>query len=108
MRRLLVPGCLLLAAYYAAFGGEYSHADVVRARGAVEVTAAELAVLEAEARHLEQRVEALEHDPRVLERLAREHFGMIRDGEILVRFAGGSGPSSGQEGDEVDTAPRGR
>ena len=26
-------------------------------------------------------------DPAVLERLAREHFGMIREGEVLYRFA---------------------
>jgi cell division protein FtsB len=99
MRRFLLPGFLVLAAYWAFFGGEYSVADAKRARAQLDVAGAELAVLQDQARRLESRVEALEHDPRTLETLAREHFGMIRPGEILYRFADGGG----EGGDEVDT-----
>ena len=47
---------------------------------------------------LRGRVEALENDPQTIETLARERFGMIRDGEVLYRFAEESeGRGSGEE-----------
>jgi len=87
--RLAFPAVLLLAGYYAVFGGEYSVADLNRTRALVEEASLELAELQAEANRQEERVAALETDPRTLERLAREDFGMIRDGEVLYRFAEG-------------------
>ena len=33
------------------------------------------------------RIDSLESDSATLERIARERYGMIRDGEILYRFA---------------------
>ncbi len=99
MRRLLLPGFLVLAAYWAVFGGEYSMVDARNNAAHLDRAEAELALLQEDARRLEARVEALEHDPRTLERLAREEWGMIRPGEVLYRFADRAEP--GEE--EVDT-----
>ncbi len=52
---------------------EREQAELVRLRDS-------LAVLRA-------RVDSLESDPAVLERLARERYGLIRDGERLYLFA---------------------
>ncbi len=87
MKRLIFPLVLGLAAYYAAFGGEYSLFEARAIRLETESTRAELARLHAEADSLRARAEALENDPETIETLARERFGMIRDGEILYRFA---------------------
>ncbi|TVP42344.1 MAG: septum formation initiator family protein [Gemmatimonadales bacterium] len=104
MRRVLFPAVLLLAAYFAVFGGEYGVADVRQTRALAAEAAQELAGIQEETRRLELRVEALEEDPRTLETLARERFGMIRDGEVLYRFAVGGPARTG----EVDTSHSGR
>ena len=104
MTRIVFPAVLLLAGYYAVFGGEYSVADLDRTRVQVEQAAVELAELETDARRLEARVTALETDPRTLERLAREDIGMIRDGEVLYRFADGGETRTS----EVDRGDGGR
>jgi len=86
LKRLLLPGALLLAAYWAVFGGEYSVFEVRRAREARQDEAAELVRLQVEVDSLRAWADALENDPDALERLARERFGMIREGELLYRF----------------------
>ena len=50
------------------------------------VEQAALSVAEAEVDSLRTLVEALESDPATIEMVAREHFGMIREGETLYRF----------------------
>jgi cell division protein FtsB len=96
LRRLIFPVLLAVAGYYAVFGGEYSALDVYRVRGETAAARAALEELGEVTRALALRVEALEHDPRTLEALARENFGMIREGEILYRFA-----DSGEEDEEA-------
>jgi cell division protein FtsB len=80
-----------ISTYYALFGGEYSALETRRIRR--EATDAEilLAQLSVERDSLAARVEALEDDARTIETLARENFGMIREGEVLYRFAERSG-----------------
>jgi cell division protein FtsB len=87
LRHLLFPVLLGVAIYYAVFGGEYDLFDVERARSATVVETEALERLRAETEELRLRVDSLETDPSTLERLAREKFGMIRDGEVLYRFA---------------------
>jgi cell division protein FtsB len=87
LTKLLLPGALLLAGYYAVFGGEHSVLEVRRARADRVAEAAEVARLRAENDSLRALVDSLENDPVMLERLARERFGLIRDGEVLYRFA---------------------
>lgn len=99
LRRLLLPGVLVLAAYWALFGGEYSVFEVRKARQAREAEAAELARALREIDSLRAWSDSLENDPGTLETLARERFGMIRDGEVLYRFAepGDSGAGAGRD-----------
>lgn len=88
-RRLILPGVLLIAAYYAIFGGEYSYFEVRRARRAIAQEAADLAELSRQIDSLRAWADSLEVDPGTLEKLARERFGMIRSGEKLYRFVEG-------------------
>jgi cell division protein FtsB len=84
---LLVPGLLLVAVYYAVFGGEYSMLELHRPRVVLERERVTLLELEVQIDSLAQWSDALRRDPQTLERVAREQFGMIREGETLYRFA---------------------
>lgn len=87
MKRWMFGALLCAAAYYAVFGGEYSLLDVSRIRIESENARLTVAELRSETDSLSVWAEALERDPQTLETLARERFGMIRDGEVLYRFA---------------------
>jgi len=93
-KRLVLPGLLGLAAYYALFGGEYSYFELRAARRAAEDEAAALQERRRQIDSLQAWADSLQVDSATLERLARERFGMIRPGEILYRFA-----------ESADTAP---
>jgi cell division protein FtsB len=82
-------GVLLLAgaAYFAVFGGEYDAFDLRRVRqerALEEQRAAELAV---DVERLRAWRDSLDTDSATLDRIARERYGLIRDGERLYRFA---------------------
>ncbi len=86
----IFAGVLAVAGYFAVFGGEYSWLDLRRLgrerkaqEEAVRATRQEVKVLRA-------RADSLERDSLALERLAREKYGLIRDGERLYRFADGA------------------
>lgn len=98
LRKAILPAMLALAAYWAVFGGEYSVLEVRRARQAAAAEAAQLERLRLEIDSLQARYDSLEGDSAALERLAREHFGMIRDGEVLYRFAEPAPPDSASSG----------
>jgi len=83
---LLIVGALLLAAYFAIFGGEYSIFELKKLEGLELARAAELAKTRAEIDSLRQVAERLRTDAEAIERVARERYGMIREGEILYRF----------------------
>jgi cell division protein FtsB len=87
LKKLLLPGLLALAAYYALFGGEYSYFELKATREAAAREAAELAERRRQIDSLQAWADSLQLDSVTLERLARERFGMIREGEILYRFA---------------------
>ena len=88
-----------LSGYYALFGGEYSALETFRIRRDVVDAEVLLAQLALERDSLTTRVAALEDDARTLETLARESFGMIREDEVLYRFADRAGePSAVVEG----------
>jgi cell division protein FtsB len=87
VRRLILPVLVGLAGYYALFGGEYSVFELRRARAERDSALAELARLRHANDSLTAWVDSLESDSATLERFAREHFGMIRPGEELYRFA---------------------
>ena len=91
--RKAVPALVLsIAVYYAVWGGEYSVFDLRTLSVRQQAAEVELAELRQEVDSLSTLHERLENDPATLEAVARERFGMIRDGELLYRFV------------EVDTA----
>jgi cell division protein FtsB len=87
LAKLIVSGLLFLAAYYAVYGGEYSVFDLSRQRTAVEQERDTLVELQHRLDSLSAWADSLQSDSATLERVAREQFGMIRDGETLYRFA---------------------
>ena len=79
---------LLAAAYFAVQGGEYSTADVARQLVAKRRMRAEVDSMQRLVDSLEKALQAIETDPTVQEKIAREEFGMVRgDKELLYRFA---------------------
>jgi len=87
LKRAILPGLLLLAAYYMVFGGEYSWFELRDVRAAVEQEGVDLAELHRQIDSLRAWADSMQIDSVTLERIARERFGMIRDGETLYRFA---------------------
>ena len=80
---LLIPG---VAAYYLTFGGEYSVFDVRELEESRDGAVIRLDSLQAVVDSLSARSDSLAADTLAIERLARERYGFIRDGEILYRF----------------------
>ncbi len=87
LKKLVLPLIVSAAAYYAVFGGEYFMRSLTSTRDQIEQERSALERLRVDADSLAAWVDSLENDPETLERLARERYGMIRDGEILYRFA---------------------
>jgi cell division protein FtsB len=79
----LAGGVALLA--LALWGGEYGTADWITIRRQLADERAQVATLRVELDSLAQLAHDLETNPAVQERVAREQFGMIRDGEVLYR-----------------------
>ncbi len=97
-RRLLAGALLAVAAYYALWGGEYSAFDLRRlARERREATDG-LARARAEVDSLRRLATRLERDDSTIERIARERFGMIREGEVLYRFVPVDSAAEGAKG----------
>ncbi len=74
------------ALYFALQGGEYGTTDLLELRREEQRERAEVARLEQVVDSLERAAQAIERDPRVQERVAREAFGMIGKGEFLYRL----------------------
>jgi cell division protein FtsB len=85
-RHLVAGAALAVALYYAVWGGEYSAFDLLRLRRDRREAEARLARDRREVDSLKAEAGRLESDPATIERVARERFGMIRDGETLYRF----------------------
>jgi cell division protein FtsB len=69
----------------AVWGGEYGTADWVTIRRQLADERVRVAQLQVQIDSLTKLVKDLETNPAVQERVAREQFGMIRDGEVLYR-----------------------
>ncbi len=79
-----LAGAVVLLAL-AVWGGEYSTGDWLTMRRQLADERENVAALEVEVDSLTKAAQDLETNPAVQERVAREEFGMIRDGEILYR-----------------------
>jgi cell division protein FtsB len=86
VRRL--PAALLLgvAVYYAVWGGEYSSFDLGRLHDQRETAAEGLAASTVQVDSLGALAKRLEGDRATIEAVARERFGMVKEGELLYRF----------------------
>ncbi|MGH7461341.1 MAG: FtsB family cell division protein [Longimicrobiales bacterium] len=86
LRWVLATLFVLGAVYFALFGGDYSFFEVRRLERDRAAEHARLEALQNELGQLRARTDSLQKDPATLERVAREKYGMIRDGERLYRF----------------------
>lgn len=77
------------SAYFALQGGEYATSDLLELRREEAREREEVARLKLVVDSLDRGATAIERDPRVQERVAREAFGMIRRGEHLFRLVPG-------------------
>ena len=80
---LLIPG---VAVYYLTFGGEYSVFDVRELEESRDGAVIRLDSLQAVVDSLTAWADSLTADTLAIERLARERYGFIRDGDVLYRF----------------------
>jgi cell division protein FtsB len=85
-RRFAVWGLWLFVAFWAVQGGEYGTTDLLRQRGRVQAARARVDSLERVVQGLRERKRLVESDPATQERIAREEFGLVREGELLYRF----------------------
>lgn len=78
-------GVVLAMVGFAAFGGEYGSQDLIALRRKVRGQREDIARLRHEVDSLLRLQHAIETDSATQERVAREVFGMIRDGEKLYQ-----------------------
>ena len=87
MIRKLVAGAVVAGAlYFLLFGGEYTFLDLWRLDREYEAEVEGLEALKGNVAELEEKADSLATDSTTLERLAREQYGLIREGERLYRF----------------------
>ena len=86
-----------MATYYALWGGEYSAFDIRQLRTQRTDATVRLASTKSVVDSLEVVAEKLEKDPLTIETVARERFGMIREGELLYRFVPVEAPPASEE-----------
>ena len=74
------------AVYFAVQGGEYGTTDLVKQRLEKSRLTDAIDSLTTEVDSLKKLARAVEGDPKMQERIAREQFGMVRPNEILYLF----------------------
>jgi cell division protein FtsB len=77
---------LAVAVLFAFQGGEYSTLNLLKLERQTAREAAEVVRLQRLVDSLTRAALAIERDPRMQERVARESFGMIRKGEFLYKL----------------------
>jgi cell division protein FtsB len=87
--RWAAVAAVAFALYFAIQGGEYGTTHLLQLRREVRVEESLVARLEVVVDSLQQAAKAIQQDPRTQERVAREAFGMIREGEHLFRIVPG-------------------
>ena len=85
-QRTLVAALWLAGGYYLLLGGEYSSLDLRSLRQEQRTLGGRVDSLAAITDSLEAWADSLEAIPALIEKVARERYGFIRDGEQLFRF----------------------
>ena len=88
---------LALALYFALQGGEYGTLDLLQLRREAAEEQAKVWELQRLVDSLTTAAVGIELDPRVQERVARERFGMIKQGEFMYRLVPRGKGVSGEE-----------
>jgi len=97
--RVLVGAIWLAAVWYLVFGGVYNVFDIGILERDHDAAMNRIDSLIARTDSLVQRGDSLVNDPLTIERLAREEYYLIRDGEKLFRFVtpdDSTGPGDGE------------
>jgi cell division protein FtsB len=84
--RWAVLAGLAFALYFALQGGEYGTFDLIELRREEAEEQANVSRLKQLVDSLGRLAAAIEGDPQMQERVARERFGMLRKGEFLYRL----------------------
>ena len=87
--RVAIGAIAISAIAFAVQGGEYGTNDLLSIRGKLKEQQAIVDSLEQRVAELAAYKKAVETDPVVQERIAREEFGMVKPGEVLYRFSDG-------------------
>ncbi len=88
LKRLVVLALVLGALAFAIQGGEYGTTDLLKQRARRGALLTRIDSLQHAVDSLTRQKRAIETDPAVQERIAREEFGMVRgEKEMLYRFA---------------------
>jgi cell division protein FtsB len=87
---------LVFALYFAFQGGEYGTLDLLQLRREEAEEASSVAGLTRVVDSLSRLAVAIERNPRMQERVAREKFGMLRKGEFLYRLVPNEKEVSGE------------
>jgi cell division protein FtsB len=77
---------VIFALYFAFQGGEYGTLDLRELRKEAAEESTTVAQLHGVVDSLERLAAAIEKDPKMQERVARERFGMLKPGEFLYRL----------------------
>ena len=87
IKRALIGVVLLAALFFAVQGGEWSTLDLLRQRQRLARMEKTVDSLQTQVDSLKAYKKALETDPVLQEKIAREEFGMVRGNkELLYRF----------------------
>lgn len=88
LKKLGILALVAAALVFAIQGGEYGTTDLVKQRLRRQALLTKIDSLQRVVDSLGRRKRAIETDPAVQERIAREEFGMVRgEKEMLYRFA---------------------
>jgi cell division protein FtsB len=87
LKRVLGIVILVAIAAFAIEGGEYGTADLFSQRAREKRLVRQIDSLRKQVDSLTRYKRALQTDAALQERIAREEFGMVREKEILYRFA---------------------
>jgi cell division protein FtsB len=85
-KQVVIGGIAGAGIAFALFGGQYSTLDLLRQKSESEWLQAALDSLQREIDSLERYKKSLSSDAMLQERIARELWGMSREGEIVYRF----------------------
>ncbi len=91
VKRLVILAVVIAVLLFAVQGGEYGTTDLFKQRVRRQALLTKIDSLQRLVDSLGRQKHAIESDPAVQERIAREEFGMVRgQKEMLYRFAPGA------------------